>query len=395
MIPCGRTLTPLMLGAFLATGCAQVPVAVESPVVQPCDPGAARADGTAAAAADQPVALRPGHPTQYTVVPGDTLWGIAGRFLAQPWRWPEIWRQNPQIRNPHRIYPGDVIEVFYERGQPRLRVAAGQRGVVRLTPQIRAESLEALPTVPRDVIQPFLRSAPVLATNTWDDVPYLIASQDGRVTLGAGDRVYARNLDGGQRVYRVFRPSGRYVDPDTGEVLGYYAIDVADAELVRPGDPATLLLTHSRREAYPGDRLLATSDDDDLYRFTPHPVAAGFSGRIIGVMDSVSRIGQYATVVLNVGSCQGLAPGHVLGAYQRGALMHDRFAKVAPQSVAFVPTGGDAMVADPLPAALPMVRLPDEEAAVVMVYRVFDRVSYALVMSATRPLSVGDTVGAP
>ncbi|PWV64601.1 LysM domain-containing protein [Plasticicumulans acidivorans] len=336
----------------------------------------------ASARPSEPLKVRSGAPQRYTVVPGDTLWDIAGRFLDQPWRWPEIWHVNPQIANPHRIYPGNVIELYYEGSQPRLRVAttrSGTRvgGTIKLSPQIREEALhEAVPTIQRDLISPFLRQAVVLDSNDWQQAPYLLAGPDPRVTFGARDVVYVRGIEPpAARFWHVYRPAGEYRHPETGESLGFYGLDVGEAELEADGDPATLRLLSTRREALAGDRLLPTArdTDDSVFYFTPKPVAPGVHGYILDVFDGISLIGQYHSVVLSIGKRDGVEVGSVLGGYQAGRVVRDERA----------PGGGDD------------VTLPDQKAGILMVYKTFDRVSYALVMSATRDMHVRDRVGAP
>ncbi len=324
-----------------------------------------------AAHAAQEVALNPDHPDRYVVKRGDTLWDIAARFLRDPWLWPEIWHVNPQIENPHLIYPGDVISLVYVDGKPRLVLERGRR-TVKLSPQVRELPLdEAIPTIPLDAIRPFLSRPRVLGEGEFEAAPYVVASADEHLIAASGMRVYARGVlgDAGAR-YAVLRRGQVYRDPDTGEVLGLEAIHVADAQVQRPGDPAVLVLQRSTRETLPGDRLFPVGEDRYTDNFLPRAPGRRVEGRIIAVFDGVSRIGQYQVVVLNRGARDGMEPGHVLAVHRAGETIRD-------------------------PVRREKVTLPDERAGIVMVFRTFDRVSYALVMSATRSLRVLDRVRNP
>ncbi len=374
-----RPLLFALLG--LSAACAPLPPAA------PPQESAAPAEGSTA----EPLALQAAAPRTYIVRRGDTLWDIAGRFLTQPWRWPELWRNNPQVRNPHLIYPGDVLELVDDGGRAVLRVA--RRG---------EQAAHPIATVPFAAIQPFLRRGAVLDEDGWGRLPYLLGAADARLLYGTGDRVYARGLAAaaeGER-YQVLRPAGEYRDPDTGEALGWYALDVGDAVLERGGDPVTLKLTAMRREGRNGDRLQPTWSEDAAAGFAPQPAPPGVRGTIVAVQggEGVSLIGQYASVVLNLGRRDGIAPGHVFAAYTAGALLTDPYSPqrrrlrgdLFPVETEYLSAGWSGEV-----ASGPRVYLPDERVAVAMVYQSFDRVSYALVMKAVRPLRIGDRVGAP
>ncbi len=320
------------------------------------------------------VALNPDHPDRYVVVEGDTLWDIAARFLRDPWLWPNIWYANPQIANPHLIYPGDVISLVYVDGQPRLRLSRGLP-VVKLSPKVRVEPIRrAIPTIPLDAVEPFLTRPLVTTREALDQAPYVVQAADEHVITGAGDRVYARGLPpDGPGTWVVVRAGDEYVDPDTGEFLGLEATYVGDAEVQRMGDPATLWLTGTSREVLVGDRLMPVAGDGEAAVFQPQPAPAEIEGRIIAVVDGVSQIGQHQVVVINRGSREGLERGHVLAVYQAG--------EVIPDTVSEDPDD--------------TVRLPDERAGELMVFRVFDKVSYGLIMRAARAMHVLDTVRAP
>jgi len=319
------------------------------------------------------VPLNPAHPDRYVVKRGDTLWDIAERFLRDPWLWPEVWHINPQIENPHLIYPGDVISLVYVDGKPRLVLQRG-RPTVKLSPRARPRPLdEAIPTIPLDAIGPFLSRPRVLDEAAYEHAPYIVSSADEHLIAGAGDRVYVRGLSGGRGRYTVLRRGELYRDPDTGEVLGLEAIHVADARLQRRGDPAVLVLVSSSREAVVGDRVLPVEEDRYTDRFLPRAPERRVEGRIISVLDGVSRIGQYHTVVLDKGSRDGLETGHVLLVHQTGETIFD------PRA----------------PHGKRKLRLPNERAGTVMVVRTFERVSYALVMEAQRDMRIHDTFTTP
>jgi hypothetical protein len=326
-----------------------------------------------AAYADQ-VVLKDGHPDRYVVVKGDTLWDISERFLNSPWLWPEVWYVNPQIENPHLIYPGDVINLVYVDGKPQLRVQRG-KGTYKLSPQARVERLdEAIPTIPVDAIQQFLTRPLVADEDTLKDAPYVVSSADEHLITGAGDRVYVRGLKSGEgNRYNIFRPGDPYMDPDTGELLGYEALYLGEARLEKFGDPATLNLKRTTREINIGDRLMPMTQEDVHAYFTPHSPEKEIDGTIISVVDGVSQIGQYQVVVLNRGTREGVDVGTVFQIYQTGDIIADQVSD-APTDV---------------------VKLPDEKAGLLMVFRTFDKVSFGLIMKATSALHVGDRIRTP
>jgi len=326
-----------------------------------------------AAYADQ-VVLKEGHPDRHVVVKGDTLWDISERFLDSPWLWPEIWYVNPQIDNPHLIYPGDVINLVYVDGKPQLRVQRG-KGTYKLSPQAREERLDkAIPTIPIDAIQQFLTQPLVVDQETLKNAAYVVSSADEHLIVGAGDRAYVRGIDAEQgRRHNLFRPGDAYVDPETGEILGYEALYLGDGNVERFGDPSTVKLTRTTREINIGDRLLPMTQEDVYAYFTPHAPADDIDGTIIAVVDGVTQIGQYQIVVINRGEREGIDVGTVLAVHQAGSMIKDQ-------------------VSDDPKAT---VQLPDEQAGVMMVFRTFDKVSFGLIMKATSALHVGDRIAKP
>jgi hypothetical protein len=323
--------------------------------------------------ADQ-IALAPNHPERYVVVKGDTLWDISGRFLQHPWQWPEVWYVNPQIENPHLIYPGDVITLAYVDGRPQLRVERG-RPTVKLSPTVREERIDqAIHTIPIDAIRQFLTQPLVIDEDELRNAPYLLAAADEHVVAGAGDRIYVRGVaDETARDFNLYRTGGHYQDPDSGEILGHKALYIGDARMTAFAEVSTMNLVRTTREARAGDRLRPVSEDEIHTHFTPRAPDSPMEGRIIDVVDGVTQIGQYQVVAINRGAREGLEVGHVLAVYQAGALVADPVATNRRE----------------------LVRLPDEHGGELMIFRVFDKVSFGLIMKATRPLHILDHVRNP
>ena len=321
------------------------------------------------------VQLREGHPDQYTVVKGDTLWDISGKFLSQPWKWPEIWHANPQVENPHLIYPGDQLNLVYIDGQPRLMLNRGaSRGTVKLSPSIRKTPMaEAIPTIPLEAINSFLLSNRIVdSVAVFEAAPYIVAGQAERVVSGAGDRIYARgNFSNPEAVHGIFRQGKTYLDPDTKEFLGINADDIGTGEIVaEEGDIATVMLSRSTQEVRLGDRLFPTEQRSINSTFVPSEPASQVNGVILDVPRGVNQIGQFDVVTLNKGARDGLKEGNVLAVYKTGETVRDRV------------TGEQ-------------VKIPDERAGLVMVFRTYDKLSYGLVLAAQRQLAVMDKVRNP
>ena len=319
---------------------------------------------------NEPVPLAEGHPNEYVVQVGDTLWDIAGTFLKDPWFWPEIWYVNPDIVNPHLIYPGDVIGLVYIDGQPRITNV--RASTYRLSPQARVTPLnEAIASIPYEDVAAFLSSGAILEKKQADALPYLLETRGDHLIASAGNVIYVRGLTDtapGTR-YQIVHIGDPLHDPDDNRLIGYVGIPVGDGRLVRGGDPATVALTDTSREAIPGDRLLPEDDDIPL-NFFPRAPSTAIDGRIISVVGGVTQIGQYMVVVMNRGTNHGLSTGDVLTVFQTGEEVEDRF-------------GGGK------------VTLPEEEAGTVMVFKTFDRISYGLVMEATEALHIHDAVRNP
>lgn len=322
------------------------------------------------------VELNPNYPKKYVVVKGDTLWDISGMFLKKPWYWPDIWHVNPQVENPHLIYPGDTLSLVYRDGRPVLEVTRGLK-TVKLSPGAREIPTDvAVPTIPLSAIMPFLTKPQVIGEEVFEEAPYIVASTDERLISGSGDKVYARSVESEQGDnYSIFRGGKTYLDPETDEVLGYEAIYSGDAKVAQHGDPATVMLTNTNREVLVGDRLLAFEEDSYDVNFLPRTLDDELNGQIISVFDGVSQVGQYQVVVLNRGTRENIEVGHVLSVYKVGEKVNDT---VMPEELRNEENT--------------IVTLPDEYAGEAMVFKVFEKVSYAIVMKATRAIHVYDKV---
>lgn len=326
----------------------------------------------AACCGAQEIRLNPSHPDRYRVAPGDTLWEIAGRFLANPWDWPAVWQRNPQIANPDLIYPGDLLELDDGGGRPRIRVA--EPSEIRLSPRIRIEpTAPAVPTLRMAALRPFLSTPRVLTERERATSPEIVGLAEGRVLGGEGDLIYVRTiLTPMPDSYTVVRPGQPYRDGDTGELLGYEGLYVADAQLRSAGDPATLQLRRGEREAWVGDRLLpAVPEQSGLY-VQPHVTERPLQGHIVGVLEGVYQIGQYHLVAIDRGGRDGIEAGHVFDIVQKGTEIREIYSGFGSK-----------------------VFSPELKAGSLMVFRVFDRVSYALVLHATRAVHVLDIIQSP
>ena len=321
------------------------------------------------------VQLKEGHPDRYTVAKGDTLWDISGKFLSQPWKWPELWHANPQIENPHLIYPGDTLSLVYIDGQPRLMLNRGEsRGTIKLSPKVRSTPMaQAIPTIPLEAINSFLLTNRIVDTaEEFTQKPYVVAGDQESVISGAGSQVFARGtFDEGQSVYNIFRQGKSYTDPETKEFLGINADDIGSGELVaEEGDIGTLNLSRTTQEVRPGDRLFISEERAVNSIYMPSEPATDVDGVILDVPRGVNRLGQYDVVTINKGKIDGLSEGNVLAVYKTGETVRDR---VTGESV----------------------KIPDQRSGLLMVFRSYEKLSYGLVLNATRDLAVMDKVKNP
>lgn len=330
--------------------------------------------------------LAPNAPDSYTVKRGDTLWAISGLFLKSPWRWPELWGMNKdEIRNPHLIYPGQMLYLDKSGGRARLRMAqpVGPDGQGKLSPTVRSEALERAPiaSIPYNVIEPFLSQPLVVDEAALKDAPRVMATQEGRVYLGLGDTAYVRGkLDDGTNSYQVYRPGRALVDPDDGKtVLGYEAYYVGTAAMEKAGDPATFRITQSKEEVGVGDKLVPAAATS-FVNYTPRAPEGDLKARVMTIYGTVdtSQAGPNQIISLNKGRKDGMEVGHVFALYRAGEVVQDK--TTARQGFL---------------RQYEKVTLPDERYGLIFVFRVFDRVSYALVMEAAKPVKIGDKLLQP
>jgi LysM repeat protein len=338
--------------------------------------------------------LAPNAPDSHTVQRGDTLWDISKLFLKSPWRWPELWGMNrDQIRNPHLIYPGQLLVLTKVDGRAMLRVgqqvlAPGEapKNTVKLSPRIRSQVLDsgAISSIPLQIIGPFLNEAIILNADELASAPRIVATQEGRVMVSRGETAYVRGDLKGARAFRLFRESKPLLDPETSTVLGFEAQFVGTAEFTRAGEmrttadgkaaaevPASFVVTGTRLDAGVGDRL-APVPQRDFSAYAPHPPSQPIMGQIISIYGEALTGGQNQIVSINRGARQGVERGHVLALWRDGALTVDK--------------------TDERKSA---IKLPDERIGLLFVFRVFDNVSYALIVSALDPVHRGDRFTQP
>ena len=331
--------------------------------------------------------LAPNAPDSYTVKRGDTLWAISKVFLKSPWRWPELWGMNlEEIRNPHLIYPGQILVLEKVDGRARLKLgnAVGGTDVVKLSPSIRGESsdMAGITTIPMNLIGPFLNDALVFESDELATAPRIVATQEGHVLLGRGDLAFVKGEVGNTRDWQVFRNPHPLVDPETHAVLGYEARFVGTAEHTQDGEsrpgaqsslevPSTFRITGIREDANVGDRLMPAAVRD-FTPFVPHPAAAGMHGAIVSIYGDALSAGSNQIVAINRGAHDGLERGNVLALWHEGAVTHDATMEKGP-----------------------LMKLPDQRIGTMLVFRVFDRASYALILESTEPAVSGDRFSAP
>jgi hypothetical protein len=338
--------------------------------------------------ADAATELSPTAPKSYVVQRGDTLWHLAGMFLKDPWLWPEIWYVNPEVSNPHRIYPGDTLRLA--KGTDgrqavqlmRTSASAGGGGAgTRLEPLLRTTALEApIANIPYGSIAAFLSRPGVLTKAQVESAPYVLALRDRHMIAGAGNDIYVRRLTGaeGER-FSVLHVGERLRDPDGDGTLGYLAVYAGLAQVTQAGDPARAQINESAREVLTGDVLIAESGGS-YGDIVPRAPTARVQGRILAIVNGVLLAGQYQVVAINRGSQQGLEPGHVLRVNAAAQTVRDRCARI----------NGNGTCTRFGDTALPL-----ESAGTLLVFRVFDHVSYALVAAETAPIAVGDRVVNP
>jgi LysM repeat protein len=396
----GHQLLALFVSVALIAGCKSAPQKAAAPVpvaaTEPAEEGTAVGDqktameaaveaagsaGQRSEAPAQSIPLAPNAPDSYVVKRGDTLWGIAKVFLRDPWYWPEIWQVNPQVHNPHLIYPGDTLRLVFIDGRPQILLQRGDEA--RVEPRVRSEPLEtAITTIPYATVAAFMSKPSVLDQNEIKNAPYVLATRDLHVVMAEGNTLYARGFTGPVESgahYNVVRVGEKLIDPDDKRLLGYNGIFTGAAHVTRDGPTVSLIMTESALETRAGDKLLPGGVDVPL-DFIPSPPRVQTNGRIIAVSDGVTIIGQYYVVVINRGARDGLAPGNVLAVYDTGPVVDDTDKKGFFNTDRFLTKN---------------VQLPSERTGTFMVFKTFDNISYGLIMEATDLIRVGDKIQSP
>ncbi|MFW2372404.1 MAG: LysM peptidoglycan-binding domain-containing protein [Gammaproteobacteria bacterium] len=357
------------------------------------------------------IRIKADYPQKYTVKRGDTLWGIASKFLKDPWYWPEIWQRNPQVQNPHLIYPGDILTLIYVDGVPQIQVSrpisqtiitetpdgreeavvrtetmdtthTGLK-VVKLSPGIRRTSRqEQIPTIPSDVIRQFLARPRVVTLEEINKAPYIVASDEAHLILGTDNRVYIRGeLDKEIVRYGVYHRGDVFRDPKTNSILGYEILYSGEVRIDVYGNPATGILTEGTREILIGDFLMTTNTSAVTHLYHPKIPSQEVNAQVISLFDAISGVGTYQIVVINQGQDDGMEIGHVLATYYRGGEALDKY--MARKTVE---RGQEQYL---------KVALPDERSGLLMLFQVFDKVSYGLILEATRTIRKYDVVRKP
>jgi len=355
------------------------------------------------------VVYEPEYPEIYIVQKGDTLWDISTVFLRDPWHWPEIWFKNPQIENPHLIYPGDQLAIIYVGGKKMIQLL--KRGddnqqqttdtsdtstststtiigttpattdttgikIVKLSPKVRSEAIDAtLPSIPVEDLRHLLAKPILISEKELDKAAYIVSSADSHLINSTNDKIYVRQLNTsiGNGRYQIFKPDKPLHDPDTGELLGYQSLHAGEAKLLVAGDPATLRVISSEREILQNDKVIPIDNTNFERDYFPQPPFAYLKGRIVALLDAVYMSGRYQTIAINLGQRDGLQTGNLLRVMQNGKAISD-YAETDPTK---------------------KVKLPDERVGLVLVVRTFEKMSYALVMEADRPISLKDYVESP
>lgn len=397
-------LPVLLLGAaILMSACASKPVPAEpesqtQPTTEPAETTASATE--TAPASTQAIEIKADYPRHYTVKKGDTLWGIASKFLKDPWYWPEIWQRNQQVQNPHLIYPGDVLTLIYVGGYPQIQLSRAEEGeevirtetqdrtdaglrVVKLTPGIRRSSRDQqIPTIPSDAINQFLTRPKVVSKEVIDEAPYIVASDEAHLILASDNRIYVRGELDKERVrYSIYRRGDELRDPQTNEILGYEIIYAGDARIDIYDEPATATIIRSTREILIGDFLMTTDKSAISHLYYPKIPEDEVNGQVVSLFDAISGVASYQIVVINRGAEHGMEVGHVLATYYRGGEARDKF--LARKTIK---RGEEDQLT---------VKLPNERSGLMMLFRVFDKVSYGLILDSSRVIRKLDVVQRP
>jgi len=365
---------------------AAVASATQAPAPAPAPAAASPKEGVPASM------VNPNAPKTYVVKKGDTLWGIASMFLKDPWLWPEVWIINPRVPNPHLIYPGDTLELGYGRGgSPQVTVAeagAARLESTKLDPRLRSTTLDqAIPTIPYSVIQGFLSHPRLLTRDQMRTAPYVLAFRDMHQVGGSGIEVYVQNLNAEQNSrFAVMHVGDELRDPDDNAVLGYLGVYTGTALVERPGSPAKALLTDPAMETVAGDRLVTANEEATPVNFTLRAPSSDVHGRIIAVINGTDLIGQWEVVAINRGKKHGLEAGNVLAVDSAGDTVPDLYRNGRTISS----MGGGTFT-----SFAPKVKLPDERSGTLLVFKVYDRMSYGLIVGASDTIHRYDVVRNP
>jgi hypothetical protein len=360
----------------------------------------------------QEVELKKNHPERHVVVKGDTLWGISSKFLKDPWLWPKVWKLNrSQIKNPHLIYPGDVVFLDMSSGTPQLKLL---RETITLQPGVVEEPLDkvAVSTIPLNVIAPFLSQPLVIEKDQLANSPRIIAGQDNRVVLSPGTKIYINKIEEEDGLdWFVYRPGQTLVDPDSNENLGVEATYLGDARMTKYGEPASAKITKAKEEIFVKDRLVPAGDEA-ITNFVPHAPEAEIKGRIIKIYGGLAEAGPESIVAISRGAQDGVEIGHVLAINRYGRVIKDpepskesadektklkelnfevsKDADGKPIVNFEEKVKNEGLILEP-----GMIKLPDERVGLMMVFRVFDRISYGIIMQASEPINTKDAVQTP
>lgn len=372
-------------------------------------------------AANDDIQLQPDHPDRYVVVKGDTLWGISGKFLKDPWLWPKVWQMNRnEIKNPHLIYPGDVVALDMSTGKPMLRLL---HETVSMQPGTRIEPLEkeAIPTIAPNIIQPFLEQPLVIENNELKNSPMIVSGPDNRVIMSPGTKIYVTKIEDGQGLYwHVYREGKPLLDPDTSEQLGTEANYLGDAKVRRYGAPATAEVVKSKEEILVKD-LLVPVEDNIMSSFVPHAPETQIEGKVISVYGGLAETGRNSVITINRGKNDGVEVGQVFAVARKGGYVKNPIAPPEPEGW-WEKTKAAVLGAaktEPKKRAIDygmlkketneerearlakdakdptLIKLPNERVGLVMVFRVFNKVAYGLVVQASEPVNIGDVVENP
>ncbi|MBT9521060.1 MAG: LysM peptidoglycan-binding domain-containing protein [Dechloromonas sp.] len=329
----------------------------------------------ACASAAEPLTLVDNPPDRHIVVKGDTLWDISGKFLKQPWRWPEIWQMNKEeIKNPHWIYPGDIILLDTSSGSPRLKMAkrvTGQNAKIQPT-VYSTPGQQVIPSIPPNVIEPFISQPLIVETNDRNSGIKITAAQEDRMLLGTGDSFYASGIpDASIEKWHVFRKGKALKDPDTGEIIAYEAFFLGNARLIKPGEPATMRVTMAKEEMARGDELIP-APPPEIITYVPHRPEREVAAKIMSIYGGVQEGGSTSVVSLTRGKNDGLEVGHVVALFRKRVSIN--------------------IDDDGIRTTTPV---PEERYGLAFVFRVFDHVAYALVVDSSKSVIIGDSARNP